>query len=63
MKTPRWKLSPLELLEFALAGVNSDIRHNTGNGFMTHEDWSQLIRAQREIERRIKILQTNQKEK
>lgn len=63
MAHTRFKLSNLELLEFALTGVNTDIGTNTGNPDWTHEDWSFHIRAQKEIERRIKIVKHNEEKK
>jgi hypothetical protein len=52
----RFKLSKLDLLTFALEGVNTTIGTNTGNPDWTREDWEFHYRAQKEIERRIKIV-------
>lgn len=60
MSGTRFKLTDLELLEFAHTGVTTDIGINCGNPNWTREDWEFHFRAQREIERRIKIIKTRE---
>lgn len=57
MSNPRFKLSTEELLEFALLGVHNEIGLNMGNPDWTRENWEFHYRAEREIERRLKIVQ------
>lgn len=63
MSNERFKLSNLDLLLFALSGVKTEIGTNIGNPDWTHEEWSFHIQAQREIERRLKIVQGNEEKK
>lgn len=56
MAAERWKLTNLELLEFALEGVITIIGVNSGNPDWTVDDWRFHYNAQKEIERRIKLV-------
>lgn len=58
MATERFKLSLLELLEFALIGVKTEMGTNFGNADWTRADWEFHYRAEKEIERRIKIVKS-----
>jgi len=55
MSGTRFKLSTTEVLEFALEGIRTTIGVNSGNPDWTREDWEYHYKAEREIERRLKI--------
>lgn len=61
MSKEKFKLSSLEVLKFALEGVNTTIGTNVGNPSWTREDWEYHIRTKDEIERRIKIVKSQEK--
>jgi hypothetical protein len=60
MGAPKFKLTTLEVLEFALEGVQTAIGTNLGNPTWTAQDWEFHYRSEREIERRIKIMKTQE---
>lgn len=55
MAGTRFKLTTHELLEFAKIGVRTEIGVNSGNPDWTREDWEFHYKAEKEIDRRIKI--------
>lgn len=61
MSNPKFKLELVDLLEFALEGVNTTIGANSGNPGWTREDWEYHYKAQKEIERRIKIVRSQER--
>lgn len=54
----RWKLSRLDLYQYALIGVRDMIGYHSGNPFLTDGQEAEWDRVERELERRIKIVKT-----
>jgi len=52
----RFKISTQDVLKLALEGVRMTIGINSGNPDWTRDDWEWHYRAEKEIERRLKIL-------
>lgn len=54
-RNPRWKLSKIDLVQYALWGVRTELGANEGNPFWKEEDFEELEKAERELMRRLKI--------
>lgn len=63
MSIRRFKLSTREVLEWALEGVQWTIGSNAGNPTWSRDDWEYYWRAEKELERRLRILDAQEKQK